>query len=53
MARYVIDKKTAYYGILSKHDVEDSGKSSKMQLCISAIISQLFKANTIRWQNVF
>ena len=30
MARYVIDKKTAYHGSLSKQDVEDSGKSSKM-----------------------
>ena len=31
MARYVIDKKTTYRGsLLSKHNVEDSGKSSKM-----------------------
>ena len=27
MARYVIDKKTAYHGSLSKHDVEDIARS--------------------------
>ena len=27
MRRYVIDEKSAYLGNLSKHDVEDRGKS--------------------------
>ena len=48
-------KRALIIEFLRKHDVEDRGKSyvCKKQLRISSLISQSFKANSIRWQNVF